>query len=133
METGYEVRRVGDGDGLVDLDRARGIAHDCGWNLEELAGFYVEGTLSQIRRIGAELEGERSAETVRRLAHGCAGSSLTSGVVGMAEIFRRIENARAGERLDVAEALLPEIRHRLEEAVRILTEADRGDGAPRGG
>ncbi len=126
MEMGQEARRTGDGDGLVDLERARGIARDCGWNLAELAGFYVDGTLSQIDRIGAELEEGRSAETVKRLAHGCAGSSLTSGVVGMAKIFRRIENAGPRERLEVAAALLPEIRDRVREAARILTEAERG-------
>ncbi len=131
MELGEEARRSGDGNGLVDLKRARGIASDCGWNLAELAGFYVEGTMSQLKRIGAELEGQRSAETVKRLAHGCAGSSLTSGVTGMAEIFRRIENAGAAERLELAAALLPEIRDRVAEAGRILAEAECGAGAPR--
>ncbi len=91
--------------GWLDRPRFDSVAEECGWSRRRLAEFYVDGTRDALAQMRAALAAGSTGE-LRRLAHGCVGSSATCGVQAMSEQCRAIELAALdGEPAAMDEAL----------------------------
>ena len=66
---------------------ARRLARDCGWTLDKLSRFYLDGVRKQMAKMRRAVAAGDEQE-LYRLAHGSAGSSNLSGVPGVGERFR---------------------------------------------
>ena len=97
---------------LFDPRAAVQVARDCGWTLPELGRSYYRGVRRRIREIHQAVA-VRDESELRRLAHGCAGSSLMSGAPGIGARFRLIEHS--SQPFELAPAVLEEIESLLEE------------------
>ena len=107
---------------LVDLDGMRQVARECDWTLRELTEMYADKTLEEIERLQEAVEGGQDSE-VTRLAHGCAGASAMSCVVGMVPLFRGIEEAGRNGRMTEAAELLDQARQRFRQIRDALEHA----------
>jgi CheY-like chemotaxis protein/HPt (histidine-containing phosphotransfer) domain-containing protein len=99
-------KRAGD-DAPVDFDRIRDLSGGDAGELCELIQFYLAQTATQIEEIqAAVVRGDAGA--VKRVAHSCAGSSGSCGVVALLPSLRELELRAARGSLEGAAALADE-------------------------
>ena len=67
--------------------------------LKELVSLYIHETEQQMEQLGAAVASS-SAPEVKRLAHKCAGGSVTIGVGRLVPLLRELEHRGAEDQLD---------------------------------
>jgi two-component system, sensor histidine kinase and response regulator len=75
---------------LIDMAQLREVSENDGEYLDSLITLYLEQTSQELTRLAAAVAAESFAE-IERIAHLCAGSSATCGVVSLVPIFRELE------------------------------------------
>jgi HPt (histidine-containing phosphotransfer) domain-containing protein len=81
----------------VDWERLTELTDGSSEGIRELVDFYVEQTTQQLQELGAAIR-NKATDDVRRLAHSCAGSSATCGIVRLVPLLRELETrADAGQ------------------------------------
>jgi len=79
----------------VDLDRLAEVTGNVPARLDELSRLFLGQVGDQIGLLGQALRGGDVAEA-RRLAHACAGASVTCGAGRLSELLRSLEQQAAG-------------------------------------
>jgi HPt (histidine-containing phosphotransfer) domain-containing protein len=82
----------------VDLNRLREVTGQNEQEMQELVELYLQQTAADIARLQAAIAAG-SVREVERLAHGCAGASANCGMVGIAPLFKGLEQAASEDRL----------------------------------
>jgi CheY-like chemotaxis protein/HPt (histidine-containing phosphotransfer) domain-containing protein len=93
----------------VDMERLLEFAGGDAAGLRDLAQLYLQQTAEQIERIKSAIE-SGSADSVRRLAHTCVGSSATCGMNTIVTPLRELERLGQQQQLAGADALLRQIQ-----------------------
>lgn len=88
----------------VDLERLRELTDGTEGGLGELVDLYLEQTTLQLEQLVTAIR-HRQADSVRRIAHSCAGASVTCGVRDLVPLLRHLERLGAEANLANAEAL----------------------------
>jgi two-component system sensor histidine kinase/response regulator len=99
--------------------------------LRRLAELYVNQTAEQLAMLRAALS-ERSAADIQRIAHRCTGSSGTVGMIAMANLFEKLEQAGKNGQLNVAEQLTADIESAfvgVRASVKALASSPASSGA----
>jgi HPt (histidine-containing phosphotransfer) domain-containing protein len=78
----------------VEIDRLNSLTDNNAENLRELVELYCRQTTGQFAQIKAALAANQPAE-VRRVAHSCAGSSATLGMMRLGQLMRDLEKEGA--------------------------------------
>lgn len=89
----------------VDIERLMEFSDGAPESLRGLVNLYVTQTRKQLDELGAAIAGRRT-EDLRRVAHSCAGSSATCGMVTLAPLLQELEHLGQAGRLDGADGLL---------------------------
>ncbi len=113
---------------LVEADRLRAVAHDCGWTVDQLVTLYVEQTAEQLGKIAQALTDD-DLDEVQRFSHSGAGAAGTCGVDAMVDPMRAIEDAAAEHDTPRCSELIraAEVRFAaVQEALAALSAADSG-------
>ena len=79
----------------VDMDRMNDLTDGNKDNLRELVEMFLKQTYKQFGQIEAAIR-EGNADTVRRVAHSCAGASATLGMTRLVPKLRELEKLGAG-------------------------------------
>jgi two-component system sensor histidine kinase/response regulator len=82
----------------VDLKRLREVTGEDEQEMQELVELYLQQTAADIARLQAAIAAG-SVREVERLAHCCAGASANCGMVGIAPLFKGLEQAASEDRL----------------------------------
>ena len=88
----------------VDLERLRELTDGTEGGLGELVALYLEQTTLQMEQLVTAVR-HRQADSVRRIAHSCAGASVTCGVRDLVPLLRHLERLGTEANLANAEAL----------------------------
>jgi len=92
-------------DELIDMRRLLETTDNDPEALRELSRIYLEETFLSLRSLRRAIRDKNAAE-VRRLGHGCAGSSLSFGMKAMVAGMRDLETMGLQNQLDAAETTL---------------------------
>ena len=76
------------------MDRLNDLTDGNADSLRELAEMYFKQTTQQFEQIKAAIAANNPGE-VRRVAHSCAGSSATLGMMRLGQLMRELEKAGA--------------------------------------
>jgi CheY-like chemotaxis protein len=113
------VARLDKSEPPVDMSRVNEFTDGNTEMLCELMDIYFKQTLPQLSQLRAAIR-ENKADSVRRVAHSCAGASATLGMTGLVPRLRELEKlgasgtlTGAGEICENAAAELERIRHFL--------------------
>jgi two-component system sensor histidine kinase/response regulator len=82
----------------VDLERLREVVGQDEQEIQELVELYLQQTAADIANLQAAIS-TGSTREVERLAHSCAGASVNCGMVGIAPLFKGLEDAAREGRL----------------------------------
>ena len=93
----------------VDMEHIYDIMGD---ELSEILDLYLTGTTENLEKLGSAIQANNTDE-VDSLAHNCAGTSATCGMVAVVPAFRALEKAAREGCLDHAPALLAEAREQF--------------------
>jgi HPt (histidine-containing phosphotransfer) domain-containing protein len=88
----------------VDLDRMKDLTDGNVDGLRELVEMFLKQTHKQFDQISAAIR-EGNADTVRRVAHSCAGASATLGMTHLVPKLRALEKLGATGSLPDADKL----------------------------
>ena len=88
----------------VEMDRLNALTDNNADSLRELVELYCRQTTRQFAQITAAIAANQPAE-VRRVAHSCAGSSATLGMMRLGQLMRRLEKDGAAGTLTDATAI----------------------------
>jgi CheY-like chemotaxis protein len=106
-ESGNRAAEVEE-DAPVDMDRLMDFTDGNPESLRELVTLYIEQTAGQLTELENAKEA-RDSQTIRRLAHSCAGASATCGIRRMVPLLRDLERQSAEGQLSNAPQLCEEI------------------------
>jgi CheY-like chemotaxis protein/HPt (histidine-containing phosphotransfer) domain-containing protein len=90
---GPQIEIAGNGP-PVEMDRLNNLTDNNAESLRELIELYCRQTTKQFAEIETAFAANQPAE-VRRVAHSCAGSSATLGMMGLGQLMRRLEKEGA--------------------------------------
>jgi signal transduction histidine kinase/HPt (histidine-containing phosphotransfer) domain-containing protein len=88
-----QIEIAGDGP-PVEMDRLNSLTDNNAENLRELVELYCRQTTGQFAQIKGAMAANQAAE-VRRVAHSCAGSSATLGMMRLGQLMRDLEKEGA--------------------------------------
>jgi signal transduction histidine kinase/DNA-binding LytR/AlgR family response regulator len=103
----------------VEMQRLNDLTDNSVENLRELVEMYCQQTGQQFMQIDAALAANK-AEEVRRVAHSCAGSSATLGMMRLGQIMRRLEKEAAAGTLTNAVQICEDARREYQEVKQFL-------------
>jgi CheY-like chemotaxis protein len=92
----------------VNFDRLMDFTEGNPDNLRELVTLYLNQTVSQLEQLAAAVHANQAQEA-RRIAHSCAGSSATCGVVKLVPLLRELERQGQQGELTSGAALMEQI------------------------
>jgi signal transduction histidine kinase/HPt (histidine-containing phosphotransfer) domain-containing protein len=114
--TGIETGAAGP---PVEMDRLNALTDNNADNLRELVELYCRQTSRQFAQITAAIAANQPAE-VRRVAHSCAGSSATLGMVQLGQLMRRLEKVGAAGTLTEATAICEDAQREFQSVKQFL-------------
>jgi PAS domain S-box-containing protein len=97
---------------LVDMTLLADASGHDGARMRDLIGLYSRQMAEQVPLLGAAIAAGAAGE-VRRIAHRCAGSSASCGVLGVVPPLRELEHMGKERRLADAPRVFAELEHRL--------------------
>ncbi len=103
----------------VEMDRLNALTDNNADNLRELVELYCRQTTRQFAQIAAAIAANQPAE-VRRVAHSCAGSSATLGMMRLGQLMRRLEKEGAAGTLTDAMAICEDAQHEFQSVKQFL-------------
>jgi signal transduction histidine kinase/two-component SAPR family response regulator/HPt (histidine-containing phosphotransfer) domain-containing protein len=114
--TGIETAAAGP---PVEMDRLNALTDNNADSLRELVELYCRQTTGQFAQITAAITANQPAE-VRRVAHSCAGSSATLGMMRLGELMRRLEKDGAAGTLTDATAICEDAQREFQAVKQFL-------------
>jgi len=115
-------------DSHVDVARLNDFTDGNYENLRDLVTLYVNQTTGQLRELQTAVQ-SASAPDVRRIAHSCAGSSATCGVLKLVPLLRELERQGQEGKLTNAGELSAQANREFE-TVRVILEGLLARSAP---
>ena len=113
----------------VEMDRLNEFASGDPGNLRELVDLYYQQTDSQMEKLEEAIRNAQAPE-IKRIAHSCAGSSATCGMLRIAGFFRELERAAAENRLGPVPRLFREVRQEYARIKDFLGKELSKSGSP---
>ena len=104
-----QIETAGD-EPPVEMDRLNNLTDNNAENLHELVELYCRQTTGQFAQIKAAMAANQAAE-VRRIAHSCAGSSATLGMMRLGQLMRDLEKEGASGTLTNAGRFWEDAQH----------------------
>jgi len=98
---------------IVDMERLRNATDGDPQNMMELVELYIRETTGQMEQLNIAITAGSPGE-VERIAHKCAGSSATLGMVGMVKPLRELERMGRENSLTDAGRFSAELRKQFE-------------------
>jgi PAS domain S-box-containing protein len=105
----------------VDLERMHEALGDDPEEIREVLNLYCADMTESLIRLDAAIAAGNALE-INRIAHGCAGTSSTCGMVAVVEALRELERIGRENQLDGAEALAAKVRAEFERISLFLNE-----------
>jgi signal transduction histidine kinase/FixJ family two-component response regulator len=108
----------------IDMDRLLDLTDGSNDNLRELIEMYLKQTDKQFDQMKAAI-GNNEADSLRRLAHSCAGSSATLGMTQMVPRLRELEKMGAANTLADANKVFAAATHeyqRVQSFIKVRPE-----------
>ena len=103
----------------VEMDRLHDLTDNNADNLRELIEMYLKQTTQQFGQIEDAIAAKNSPE-VRRVAHSCAGSSATLGMMRLGQLMRTLEKEGAAGTLTNAVQICEDARREYEAVKKFL-------------
>ena len=103
----------------VDVDQMRDVMGD---ELTEILDLYLTGISQDLERLASAIQ-TNNVHEVDLIAHNCAGTSATCGMVAIVPAFRDLEKIAREGCLDQAPALLEEA-HKQFARIRLFLETE---------
>lgn len=103
----------------VDLEH---INEAMGEDTSEILDLYVTGTTQDLAKLAKAIQ-TNNVEEVDQIAHNCAGTSATCGMVAIVPMFRALEKAGREGNLDKASEYLDEAKRQFER-IRLFLKAE---------
>jgi HPt (histidine-containing phosphotransfer) domain-containing protein len=104
----------------VDLEHVYDAMGD---EAAEIIELYLSGTTRDLDRLGTAIQANDAME-VRLIAHNCAGTSATCGMVAVVPLFRALEDAGRYQCLSNAPALLADAKVQFQRICSFLLETN---------
>jgi CheY-like chemotaxis protein len=108
----------------IDMERLLDLTDGSNDNLRELIEMYLKQTDKQFDQMQAAI-GNNEADSLRRLAHSCAGSSATLGMSQMVPCLRELEKMGAANTLADANKVFADATHeyqRVQSFIKVRPE-----------
>ena len=106
------------------MDRLNEMTDRNAENLREIIELFCRQTKHQFTQLQTAIAANQPAE-VRRVAHSCAGSSGTLGMMRLSTLMRQLEKAGAADALTDAARICDDARQEYE-AVKLFLAAQPG-------
>ena len=103
----------------IDVTRMREAMGDEPEEFAEILDLYLESTSQNLALLEAAVT-SADHDAIESLAHNCAGTSATCGMVAVVPAFRALEKAAREGSLDHAPALLAEAKKQFERICAFL-------------
>ncbi len=104
----------------VEMDRLNSLTDNNADSLRELVELYCRQTTQQLAQLGTAVAANQPAE-VRRVAHSCAGSSATLGMMRLAQLMRRLEKEGTAGTLTDASAIFQDAQREYQVVKQFLS------------
>ena len=122
---------VPDEDAPVDMERLKELTDGDPNSICELVDLYLSQTATQMKQLGDAVQ-SGNADSVRRVAHSCAGASSTVGIRKMPPLLRELERQGAEGKLTTAAELFGELKTEFERVSAYLTHRlNSGETGPK--
>jgi HPt (histidine-containing phosphotransfer) domain-containing protein len=103
----------------VEMDRLNDLTDNNADSLRELVDMYCKQTTQQFAQIESAMAANK-AEEVRRVAHSCAGSSSTLGMMRLGQLMRSLEKEGAAGTLTNAAQICEDARREYQTVKQFL-------------
>jgi HPt (histidine-containing phosphotransfer) domain-containing protein len=113
----------------IDFDQLNLVSNNDPYDREFLISIYLRETRKDLELLKTSIQ-MGAVNEVHRLSHGCAGSSMSYGMVAVVPMLRQIEKDALSGNLENAAANLQEVERQFERILAfVLTLPNQGDQA----
>jgi CheY-like chemotaxis protein/nitrogen-specific signal transduction histidine kinase len=109
-------------DAPVDMERLNELTDGDATSLRELVELYLKQTSGQMEQLKSAVQAA-DADTVRRVAHSCAGASSTIGVRKMPPLLKEMEREGYEGKLVATPELLKQVLQEFDRVTAFLTSS----------